>query len=318
MLKLIVQETGRERQEFLLEKKTYTIGRNDTNDIVISDEGVSRWHAVLKFEDDHFFIQDIKSSGGVFVNDRKIAQKTLVTGGETIVVGETNILVSRGGETDTFAATNVQGEGKTTILPADAYESILQNKGQKDKPDAEIPEPVSPGSEADHVDSAHVEGKTTVLSADAYESILQNTVQKDVPDAQIPEPFSPENEIDHVEDKTAFYDLKSPSDISAPSFHKLVVISNKGYGKEFILNNAECVIGRNPDCLIQIEDNKISAQHALITVRDNDCSIKDLKSSNGTRVNGRTIKQLQSVQTGDEIEIGSTIFRFIHKDTIFE
>jgi pSer/pThr/pTyr-binding forkhead associated (FHA) protein len=161
------------------------------------------------------------------------------------------------------------------------------------------------------------EGKTSVISADEYQSILQAPKQKIAIEPKTPA-LNEHGIEQRGEDKTTFYDIRSSSDKSVPSYNKVVIISNKGYGKEFILNKPENFIGREPGCAIQIDDKMASGQHALISVRGTDCYVKDLKSSNGTNLNGQAIRKERQIRTGDEIEVGSTTFRFIHKNSILE
>jgi len=48
----------------------------------------------------------------------------------------------------------------------------------------------------------------------------------------------------------------------------------------------EVVIGRSPECNVVLKDFGISRQHAKIIVDEEGCRIIDLKSKNGTEVNG--------------------------------
>jgi pSer/pThr/pTyr-binding forkhead associated (FHA) protein len=54
----------------MIERK---IGRSSENDIVITnDKLVSRFHAVIHFNGESYFIEDLESSNGTFVNGNKI------------------------------------------------------------------------------------------------------------------------------------------------------------------------------------------------------------------------------------------------------
>jgi len=66
----------------------------------------------------------------------------------------------------------------------------------------------------------------------------------------------------------------------------------------------EIVIGRSRKCQIQLHSNNASRQHARIRVGPSGASIEDLKSRNGTFVNGRRIDAPTSLQNGDNIVIG--------------
>ena len=49
-----------------------TLGRDSTNQVVIDDQMVSRFHALIQKINDSFFIQDLNSSNGTFVNDKPV------------------------------------------------------------------------------------------------------------------------------------------------------------------------------------------------------------------------------------------------------
>ena len=56
--------------------------------------------------------------------------------------------------------------------------------------------------------------------------------------------------------------------------------------QSYTFTTGEVVIGRSPDCQIVLKDFGISRNHAKITVNEDGVSIADLKSKNGTQVNG--------------------------------
>lgn len=58
------------------------IGRSDDNDVVIPDDGVSRYHARLLYDNGSLWLQDAGSRNGVFVNDVR------VTGHQALRVGD--------------------------------------------------------------------------------------------------------------------------------------------------------------------------------------------------------------------------------------
>ena len=62
---------------YLKENKTYTIGKNPTNDIVIVDETVSGSHAALEFKDNTFIFKDFNSTNGSKINGKAITKKVL-------------------------------------------------------------------------------------------------------------------------------------------------------------------------------------------------------------------------------------------------
>lgn len=65
------------RKQFELGEDRVTIGRTEENIIVLADEGISRLHAAIEHENGEYFIVDLGSSNGVFLNNEKIEKAKL-------------------------------------------------------------------------------------------------------------------------------------------------------------------------------------------------------------------------------------------------
>ena len=71
------------------------------------------------------------------------------------------------------------------------------------------------------------------------------------------------------------------------------------------------ILGRNPDCHFPLHDHGVSWQHARITRQPNDeFCIEDLRSTNGTRVNGTQIMGIETLYEGSKIAVGQSVLRF--------
>lgn len=68
-----------------LKPKANTIGRAASNDVVIDNAGVSGLHAIISQDGNEFFIEDVNSTNGVFVNGRRISREPLRYGDEIII-----------------------------------------------------------------------------------------------------------------------------------------------------------------------------------------------------------------------------------------
>lgn len=79
---------------FSLDKSVINIGRHSENDLVLSDPHISRHHAQLRAIKDHFVIFDVGSTGGLFLNGRRIAQATLHAG-DVIRIGTINLIYNQ-------------------------------------------------------------------------------------------------------------------------------------------------------------------------------------------------------------------------------
>ena len=70
--------------------KRLTIGRDETNDIVLNDNSVSRNHAILEIDGDEFILIDNNSSNGVTVNG-KLVTKQKVSTSDVILIGRLRV-----------------------------------------------------------------------------------------------------------------------------------------------------------------------------------------------------------------------------------
>jgi pSer/pThr/pTyr-binding forkhead associated (FHA) protein len=93
----------------------------------------------------------------------------------------------------------------------------------------------------------------------------------------------------------------------------VVVGPNKGELYPFDAARPDgAVIGRDPECQVQLTDERVSRHHARIHAdpADQCFRITDLGSVNGTQVNGVKIEGPALLRDGDTIGIGHTTLRF--------
>ena len=83
-----------------------------------------------------------------------------------------------------------------------------------------------------------------------------------------------------------------------------------GEATAFDLTASETVIGRHPDCTVQVNSNMVSRKHARVLKRDDEFLVEDMGSGNGTFVNGKKIEGATSLQHEDRIKMGPILLRF--------
>jgi serine phosphatase RsbU (regulator of sigma subunit)/pSer/pThr/pTyr-binding forkhead associated (FHA) protein len=81
-------------------------------------------------------------------------------------------------------------------------------------------------------------------------------------------------------------------------------------GERFRLVQERTVIGRHPACDIVLDASSVSRQHAAITVVGTMAFIEDLRSRNGTTVNGKPFEGKRLLEDGDEVQICDQRLRF--------
>jgi len=101
-------------KEIPLDKPRLTIGRKPDNDLVIDNPAVSGHHALIFSEGGVFFIEDLGSTNGTFVNDAKI-QKEKLKNSDRVAVGA-HVLIYQD-EIAPASTPPMEIESDKTILP---------------------------------------------------------------------------------------------------------------------------------------------------------------------------------------------------------
>ena len=85
---------------------------------------------------------------------------------------------------------------------------------------------------------------------------------------------------------------------------------------DWLLSEGANFVGRDPDCAVRIDSPTVSRRHARIVVTGGAASVEDLKSKNGTYLNGRAVKQTVPVSDGSEIRVGSVTMTYRNPDGV--
>jgi hypothetical protein len=85
---------------------------------------------------------------------------------------------------------------------------------------------------------------------------------------------------------------------------RLVAQSPEFTGNTYDLSGPEITVGRVADNKIQIEHASVSGHHAVFKLDSLDYIIKDLDSTNGTRINGERISE-QKLRRNDILRLGN-------------
>ncbi len=72
-----------------------TIGRDVNNAIVVEDQFVSAEHAILTFRGRAWYVEDVGSTNGTFVNGAPVTEVTPLGFGDTIQVGQVRLRLER-------------------------------------------------------------------------------------------------------------------------------------------------------------------------------------------------------------------------------
>lgn len=90
-----------------IDRDELTVGRSDTNDLVLDDKLVSRLHAIFMRRGDVVLVEDLGSNNGTYVQDERLHAIRQLHDGQTIAIGSSRILfedVAMSGEETTQIA----------------------------------------------------------------------------------------------------------------------------------------------------------------------------------------------------------------------
>ncbi len=119
-----------------------------------------------------------------------------------------------------------------------------------------------------------------------------------------------------IPDVTAVTDseaLTFPQERSEYSY--LVMIYGEYLGRRFSIKDRAVLIGRSPDCDIQLADDCVSRMHCRVSSAENGIIISDLDSTNGTYIDAAAVTA-RVLRDGDRIKVGRSIFKFLSGDNI--
>ena len=68
-----------------------TMGRNPAHPLSVNDAQVSRDHLRIFFKDGEFFLEDLGSTNGTYINGKQVRKPVLLKDGDLVSFGENNV-----------------------------------------------------------------------------------------------------------------------------------------------------------------------------------------------------------------------------------
>src|SRR5688500_9638714 len=94
----------------------------------------------------------------------------------------------------------------------------------------------------------------------------------------------------------------------------LVLRRDDGYGDVFPLQAGQRItLGRANTNRVLLKDELCSREHAEVAFSDGKWRVRDLKSLNGTRVNGKPLESDWELSPGDLVQLGRSTFVFVDR-----
>src|SRR3954462_4384423 len=100
--------------------------------------------------------------------------------------------------------------------------------------------------------------------------------------------------------------------MAAPTAAFIVAKRDDGFGDVYPLQRGVTFgVGRSPKNRIVLADDLSSRDHAELAFAEGEWYVRDLGSTNGTKVNGKVVRGEQALESGDRVQMGNSRFRFV-------
>ena len=287
------------------------IGRGENCNITIDDTLISRKHLRLFFENNCWNIECLARFNQLKGNDGHVFSKMTVDEDSDFEFWMANYKVyisSPSAQKDSSNEVNSPENNNTAlmVLPDPNLENQLEYSEQKQED-----EDLKKSSEDFNSNTANSEGTSFMPVEDVQNKELSNVdpshLSIDMSDKKLSEDSESEKNDDYERTQLVQEGLHS-SHLEA----RLKILKKIGEEDIFVLEGTKWVIGRSEQCEITLNHPKMSRLHCeIVHIRD-EYYIKDLKSSNGTALNGKKISHLQAtlLHSGDRINIEDLMMYF--------
>jgi len=90
MPKIVVKRGDEKYKEFLIRPSLcqISVGSEGDNDLIIADKNVALHHLLIFKEGNQYFVEDQNSQFGTMVNEKKVENRTTLSNGDSIFIGE--------------------------------------------------------------------------------------------------------------------------------------------------------------------------------------------------------------------------------------
>ena len=319
---------------------TVTLGRDESNDLVIASSSVSDFHAEITTDAQQPCIIDLLSKTGTFINEQRLTGKVALKAWDIIRLGsvelevtdpnghrphdwalktESDLLAS---QVHTLQPETVVGRDPACDLTIDS--SLLSRRHAK----LIIQDEHLRVIDLESANGTYINGiRITEANANPGDEIRFDQ-QKFLVIGPTPPPQQPEllqeNQTQVRGQTTQTDDTLSGGDTvmmndeetrfytTAPKIAHIVEIGGNAQAQQFTLEKEQHQIGRSQACEFFLEDKSVSKQHAQFSFIQGNWNLEDLGSSNGVLVNGNRIDQVILVN-GDRLKLGRREFEFLEE-----
>ncbi len=323
-------------EEFELIKPEMVIGRDDDVDLTIPSQAVSRRHARLLREAEGYVVEDLGSSNGTYVNGQKLSGRRVLKTGDQIRLGRAVTLVYEAPKVDvseTSIASDASESAKTVArptpeMPVGSMQTVIGEMPVVSQIDAGPPQLVvaiageSPQTyllTGQSLTIGRQEGNDIVITSPL---VSRNHARLDKVDGGYKLTMSPEAKnpiLFEGRDLEGSHILRHGDILRIGSLDPGMMVTMtynapseapQEIEQDIIFGDKTLIqIGRDASNDVVLSSPNVSRFHAQVERVGQRYRVEDLRSSNGTFVNGERIDGSLWLKPEDTIRIGQ--YRFV-------
>ncbi|MCJ7693837.1 MAG: FHA domain-containing protein [Anaerolineaceae bacterium] len=90
---ILIEDLEEVPEEKIFSSPTIILGRDPNSDFVINDETISAKHSLFTYRENQWWLEDLHSTNGTFLNQLLIEEPTVLTSGDELRIGRLHFTV---------------------------------------------------------------------------------------------------------------------------------------------------------------------------------------------------------------------------------
>lgn len=345
MPKIIIKKNNLLVKKFSIPEEilAFTVGSEQGNDIIVEDEKVSFFHLQFEKQSEDYYVRDLQSQNGTYINGRKISGRTQIKDNDEIGLGSHRLTFLHPKSEPELITETIRSTGRSSIKIEDRIAGVptlmnlnswlngdsggdgferngdffVQNNGL-----ARVQQPVDFVPAQREQPSLNFLGNSASPDVNPELMLVENNGAKQpILDlgtetmSRTQSLTSTKPEFSEASDSANAVDSQIEGTGAATGNHYLLGIYGYYLGRKFRLRQSDTRIGRDGkvnDIVIKKTsrgkiDQSVSRRHATISYRNGKYYLLDKRSKSRTYLNQNKIAPTDNleIQAGDEIEIVS-------------
>lgn len=311
--KLLIYRDSKLVQELSLKLGSLTIGREESCNLILDAESVSRLHAKISIQQESLYLENQSSTGQLFVAGRQV-EFAEWSQNEEAKIGPFVLKWSNGIASASLPALKSETPAPVQEEEEEKKEENLSLQQSTDEQNSNLGfanDWAQPAVDAEAEPLSLAQAEENVFAAPSSEVIDNET--------SISENSSPDGAFEVS--AAAALSAPEPSHVGEhentrvsdgpDSVGILKIVQGETIGREIRLEQGfQWLVGRSDKCHVKVDNAKLSRQHFKIIKVAGRFRLQDLGSSNGTRLNGIAVTDAP-LSPFDTIVSGPVEFQFL-------